>query len=210
VFQEQPQLVLGQVNAGYRDLFHLKDGASIPKAGSCEIDVTCPQAAPWSNEVRSVCRISIGGASLCTATLIMDAPADFRPFLLTANHCGITSGNAATVVAYWNYEAPCGSHGVGGSTAQNQTGAMFRAAKADVDFCLVELASLPSSSFNVYYAGWDRSGHAPSGGVGIHHPSGEGKCISFSISPFNTINSCIAQEVSAPICRSFGRILLRA
>src|SRR6266850_1750056 len=87
--------------------------------------------------------------ALCTATLMMDASGDFRPFLLTANHCGINSGNAATVVAFWNFQSPtCGTHGIGGSTAQNQTGSTFRAAKADVDFSLIELTSMPSASFN--------------------------------------------------------------
>jgi hypothetical protein len=194
--QKEPELVLGQVNAGYRDLFHVKDGTGLAKAGSCEIDTTCAQGVPWANEIRSVCRISIGGSALCTATLIMDAPGDFRAFLLTANHCGITAGNAATVVAYWNFQATCGSHGIGGSTAQNQTGSTFRAAKADVDFSLIELTSLPSSTYNVYYAGWDRSGAAPGGGVGIHHPNGDAKCISFSISPFSTIDDCVFSGVS--------------
>src|SRR5207302_9523542 len=103
----------------------------------------------------------------------------------------INAGNAGTVVAYWNFQAACGNHGVGGSTAQNQTGSTFRAAKTDVDFCLVELTSLPSSSFNVFYAGWDRSGAIPGNGVGIHHPNGDGKCISFANGAFGTINSCI-------------------
>ncbi len=55
----------------------------IAKAGSCEIDVACPQAAPWTNEVRSVARIQIAGTNLCSGTLIMDASRDFRAFFLT-------------------------------------------------------------------------------------------------------------------------------
>jgi hypothetical protein len=122
----------------------------------------------------------------------MDAPADFRPFLLTANHCTIDSGNAATVVAYWNYQSPnCGMFGTGGSLSQNTSGTTFRASKTDVDFCLVELNSLPSAAYNVYYAGWDRTGAAAAGAVGIHHPAGDGKCISFSSNPLTTVTSCI-------------------
>jgi hypothetical protein len=122
----------------------------------------------------------------------MDAPGDFRPFFLTANHCGITSANASTVVVNWNYQSPtCGLYGLGASATNNQTGATFRAAKADVDFCLIELNQAPPTNYHVYYAGWDRSGTAPSGCVGIHQPNGDGKCISFSTTTLTTVNNCI-------------------
>ncbi len=189
---EEPRLVLTQVAAGYRDLFHRGKSLITPKASSCEIDVACPQAAAWANEIRSVARISIGGTGFCSGTLIMDLPRDFRPFFLTANHCGITPANASSVVVYWNYQSPaCGQHGVGGSLDQNQTGATFRAAKADVDFSLIELNQLPPAAYRVYYSGWDRSDTAPAGGVGIHHPKGDGKCISFSTQPLPTIDNCL-------------------
>jgi len=29
---------------------------------------------------------------------------DLKPYFMTANHCGITSGNAASLVVYWNYQ----------------------------------------------------------------------------------------------------------
>ena len=190
--KEEPRLMLTQVAAGYRDLFDRRKDLNTPKAGSCEIDVACPQAAPWTNEIRSVARIQIAGTNLCSGTLIMDASRDFRAFFLTANHCGITPTDAASVVVYWNDQSPaCGQDGQGGSLAQNQTGATFRAAKYDVDFCLIELNQLPPAAYRVYYAGWDRSGTAPTGGVGIHHPGGGGKCISFSSNPLTTGDSCI-------------------
>jgi hypothetical protein len=189
---EEPQLGLTQVSTGYRDLFHRTKDLTNTKAETCEIDVVCPVAAPWTNEIRSVARISIGGTDLCSGTLIMDAPGDFRAFFLTANHCGINSGNASTVVVYWNYQSPtCGQHGAGGSLAQNQSGAIFRASKTDVDFSLIELNQLPPAAYHVYYAGWDRTGSATTGCVGIHHPNADGKCISFSSNPLTTINSCI-------------------
>ncbi len=194
---EEPRLVLTQVGAGYLDLFHRQKDALQAKAGTCEIDVVCPQAAPWTNEIRSVARYSISGTTLCSGTLITDAAGDFRNFFLTANHCGLSSANSASVVVYWNYESPtCGQHG-GGSLAQNQSGAIFRAAKTDVDFALIELSSTPSSSFKVYYSGWDRSGSAPAGCVGIHHPNGDEKSISFSSNPLTTVNSCIGSGGSS-------------
>ena len=190
--KEEPRLMLTQVAAGYRDMFHQRKDSITPSAASCEIDVACPQAAPWTNEVRSVARIQIRRTTLCSGTLIMDTSRDFRAFFLTANHCGITPPNASSVVVYWNDQSPtCGQYGLGGVAAQNQTGATFRAAKYDVDFCLIELNQLPPSAYRVYYAGWYCSGTAPVGGVGIHHPNGDGTCIGFSRNPLTTVNSCI-------------------
>jgi hypothetical protein len=188
---DQPRLVLTQVGSGYRDMFHRQKDTSQAKAGSCEIDVVCPQAAPWTNEIRSVARYTISGINLCTGTLISDAAGDLRNFFLTANHCDLSSNNAATVVVYWNFQSPtCGQLG-GGALDQNQSGAIFRAAKADVDFALIELATMPDPTNHVYYAGWDRSGTAPAGAVGIHHPNGDEKAISFSTTTLTTENSCI-------------------
>src|SRR5262249_10358197 len=148
----------------------------------------CPIAAAWTNEIRSVAVYSINGSFVCSGTLIADAPHDFRNFFLTANHCGLTPGDAPSVVVYWNYQSPtCGTHGPG-SLAQNQSGAIFRAAKFDVDFALIELDDVPDASFDVFYSGWDRSGTAPAGCVGIHHPDTDVKAISFSFNPLTTVD----------------------
>ena len=188
----EPQLVLSQVGAGYRDMF--RGGARFPgpqSEGACNIDVVCPQASGWSNEIRSVALYTINGTFTCSGTLILDAAADFRNYFLTANHCGLSSGNAPTVVVYWNYQSStCGTHGPG-SLAQNQSGASFRAARYDVDFALIELDQMPDPGFAVYYSGWDRSGTAPSAAVGIHHPAADVKAISFSGTPLDSVSSCI-------------------
>lgn len=187
----EPQLVLTQINSGYRDLFHQQASLTAHGADTCNIDVVCPVAAAWSNEIRSVACYSIAGTTLCSGTLVADTAGDFRNYFLTANHCGLNAGNAASVVVYWNYQSPvCGQHG-GGSLAQNQAGAVFRAAKPDVDFSLIELTAVPDASFKVFYSGWDRSGSAPAGAVGIHHPSVSEKSISFSSNAPTTVNSCI-------------------
>jgi hypothetical protein len=190
--RQQPRLVLGQVGAGYRDLFRKQNSPPNPPAeGDCNIDVVCPQAAAWTNEIRSVGVYTINGAWTCSGTLIADVAADFRNYFLTANHCGLDSANAPSVVVYWNYQSTnCGTHGPG-SLAQNQSGAAFRAAKYDVDFALLELDDIPEAGFAVYYAGWDCSGTAPAGGVGIHHPECDVKAISFSTNALTTVGSCI-------------------
>src|SRR5262249_14241045 len=143
-------------------------------------DVVCPEGAPWSNEIRAVGVYTISGLFLCTGTLMNDTAVDFTPYFLSANHCGVNSSNDSTVVVYWNFQSPtCGSHGPG-DTTQNQTGSIFRASYAPSDFLLIELSAQPDPSFHVYHSGWDASGVTPPSTVGIHHPSGDVKAISFS------------------------------
>ncbi len=48
-----------------------------------------------------------------------------------------------------------------------------------IDFSLVKLSVPPPYSYNVYYAGWDRSEFQTSGSTTIHHPWGDVKKISF-------------------------------
>jgi len=187
----EPRLHLTSINRGYRDLFHRRKDLDTPKAGTCNNDVVCPVGDPWRNEIRSVARYSVGGSALCTGTLVNNTANDFKNYFLTAAHCGISSGNAASVVVYWNYESPaCGQHG-GGSLAQNQSGAILRMSKNDVDVTLIELEDIPDSKFNVFYSGWDRSGVAPAGAVGIHHPNADEKSISFASNVLTTVDSCI-------------------
>ncbi len=189
--REEARITLAQVNRGYRDMFHRQKDLAGGKAGACNIDSVCPQGDPWRDDIRSVARYSVNGTSLCTGSLVNNANQDNRNFFLTANHCGITPGNAASVVVYWNFQSPaCGQHG-GGSLAQNQNGSIFRMSRFDVDMTLIELEDIPDSSFNVYYAGWDRATTAPSGVAGIHHPNGDEKSLCFSANPVTSVNSCI-------------------
>lgn len=172
----QPAVTIGKVNQGYRDFAD----DSLEKQGSCNNDVVCPVGAPWANEIRSVARYSIGGTSLCSGQLVNNTAFDFTPYFLSAYHCGVTTANDDTLVFYWNFQSPtCGALS-GGSLADNQTGAIFRASYSPSDFLLVELEEEPDPLFNVFYSGWDASGVAPAATVGIHHPSGDEKAISFN------------------------------
>ena len=185
------EVVLAEVNAGYRDLFG-RAGGPVLKAGACNVDVACPLGDLYRDEIRSVARYTINGSGLCTGTLVMDAARSFRPWFLTAAHCGVSSEAVAdSLVVYWNFEqSSCGGTG-GGSLADNQAGAAFRARREDVDMGLVELDAMPDPAFDVHYAGWDRSGAAPVGSIHIHHPNGDEKAISFNDDPLTTSDSCI-------------------
>jgi hypothetical protein len=171
-------VLIGKVNKGYRGFG--KVGLLGASAAACNIDVVCPEGGPWPNEIRAVTAYTINGTSACTGTLMNNTALDFRPYVLSANHCGVDATTAPTIVAFWNFQsAACGAHGPG-LTTDNQTGATFRASNAASDFVLFELDAMPDPAFNVFHAGWDRSGVAPPGVAGIHHPRADVKSISFA------------------------------
>jgi|GEM_PF-892364 len=175
------RLVLTSVNYGYVEF------GNAPLSGSCNVDVVCPEGDAWRDEMRSVGVISTGGSTFCTGFMVNNTAQDKKPYLMTANHCGITAANAASLVVYWNYEnSTCrtpGSAASGqpgdGSLDQFNTGALFRATYFDSDFTLVELDDAPDPAFNVHWAGWDRSSNNATSAVAIHHPNTDEKRISF-------------------------------
>ncbi|MBM78924.1 MAG: lysyl endopeptidase [Crocinitomicaceae bacterium] len=181
-------LEVSKVVHGYRDInnwYNLK----VNESGACNMDVICPDGVPWSDEIRSVARIVVGGG-LCTGTLVNNTSQDGTPYFLTANHCGPTSMGSA--VFKFNFDSPtCGSQTVANSqnpTGPNQSinGSSFKASNAASDFGLIELNSVPPASYNVYYSGWNHSNSVPQTGVSIHHPSGDVKKISFDDDPLQT------------------------
>jgi hypothetical protein len=177
----EPVLEIGKVNQGYRSLE--KAGIFGTSEGTCENDVVCSVGDPWRKQIRAVGLYTVSGMFACTGNLVNNTAVNGTPYILSANHCTVSSANAATIVYYWNFQsATCGTHGPG-SLAQNQTGAIYRASYAPSDFVLFELSAKPDPLFNVYYAGWDATGAPPPGDVGIHQPSADVKAISFSNSP---------------------------
>ena len=165
-------LEIGQVSHGYRFFGEVR-----AKQGGCNIDVACNQADPYRDQVRAVGVYTLNGIFNCSGTLLNNTAMDFRPFFLTADHCGITAGNDSTVVVYWNFESPTCGQLSGGSLDDNQAGSTLLANHFPSDMALIELDSIPAESSNVYYAGWDVSGATPQSVVGIHHPSTDEKAI---------------------------------
>jgi len=185
----EPELELWHVGYGFRDFFRFEP--RLERQGACNNDVICPEGDPWRDEIASVGVYQLNGQWTCTGSMVMNTNGDFTPYFLTANHCGISGGNANTMVVYWNFEAPnCGDLCCG-DLSDNQTGAIFRAAYSPSDFCLVELSDDPDPASNVYWAGWDNSGVAPGGCTAIHHPGTDEKAISFNTNAL-TVTSCLS------------------
>jgi len=182
-----PELVLAQVLHGFRT----SDGArGVPlKSGNCNIDVACPEADPFADQVRSTVLLVIGGTAACTGTLINNRENDFYPYVLTADHCEIGTGNDQSVVSYFNFQraacergAQSGREQVELDPQQSISGTEIVAGNPDSDFTLLVLGSVGSpasvpSAWEPYWSGWTRSEISPESGASIHHPSADEKSI---------------------------------
>lgn len=181
------RLNLTSVNHAYAEFGRIQSGA-------CNVDVICSQGDLWRSEIRSVAVIGLNGSTFCTGFLVNNTANNLKPYFMTAYHCGVNAGNAASLVAYWNYEnsycRPIGSPENGGpgdgSLSQFQTGSFFRAASSPSDFTLVELDDAPSQAFNVHWAGWDATPADAASATAIHHPNTDEKRISFENDPTST------------------------
>ncbi len=178
------------------------------KAESCQVDVACvPESTGWTNEINATVHFTFNdgsGTFVCSGATVNNTGSSAgvcKPYILTAWHCGERQSSASSLAQwtwYWKYQkASCAT---GAANASNtgapynvtMTGGTLRASSgngtlnnppttnevAGSDFYLAELNSLPPASYNVYYAGWDRSNTAATSGKGIHHPAGSAKKIS--------------------------------
>jgi V8-like Glu-specific endopeptidase len=201
------RLELGNVGAGFRDLFNRKQTLETGPgtSGACNVNVVCPLGQPYTNEIRAVGQYEYQAADdgqyyICTGTLVTDAPRSRKNYFLTAAHCISVASEAQSIVVYWNYQSTqCNvlAAPAGGFLADDQHGGTLRATRADVDFTLIELGGTPDPSWNLYYAGWDASGAAPSATIGIHHPSGDVKKITAGPAT-TTTDSCIVDVATTP------------
>jgi len=159
------------------------------KSGFCNVNINCPQGEDWYKEKKSVCKIVVNNAELCSGAFVNNTKRDAKYYFITANHCISTDYNAQNTVFYFNYEsAECTGFTAGAK--QTISGARKRATSDLIDFTLVELINKPPDTFNVYWAGWNRGENPSQSSTGIHHPNGEIKKI------------CI--DYDAPITDSYG------
>ncbi|MBL4625910.1 MAG: trypsin-like peptidase domain-containing protein, partial [Flavobacteriales bacterium] len=179
------ELNISKVTHGYRKIL---DSPNLEKgfgsSGGCNNNVVCPEGLPWQDQIRSVAVIVVNGNENCTGALINNTCEDEAPYFLTANHC--LGGGVSTWVFRFNWESPDCSPSSDGPYNFTISGATLHANNAGSDFGLLELSSPPPAAYNVYYAGWDNTGIAPSNSIAIHHPSGDVKKISFDDNPAAT------------------------
>ena len=180
------RLELTAINKGYRYFGENLAELGYDKAGTCNIDVVCPEGDDWRNEINSVGVISTGGSTFCTGSMLNNTAADSTPYFLTADHCGINTTTAPSLVVYWNFQSVnCGDQS-GGVLNQFMTGSTFLAGSATSDFTLVEMNDPVDLAHEVSFAGWDKTSVDPTSATAIHHPSTDEKSISFEYDPTTT------------------------
>jgi len=181
------QIHIGTIIHGYRPVvnkFESQLKGAFGNSGSCNMNVNCPNGAAWQAEKRGVALILNGGSAWCTGSLINNTAQNGASYFLTAAHCNATESNW---VFYFNHETS-GCTGSTGPTNQSISGATQIASGTTSDYHLVQLSSPVPASYLPYYNGWDRTNNPVSTAVGIHHPSGDVKKISFDDDPLQKTN----------------------
>lgn len=169
---------------GYKDVFtKIHDGDDFGGSGACNINVNCPVGAPWSNEKRAAAMILLSnGTRWCSGSMINNIRQDLKKYFLTANHCG-SGQNPGTWLFMFRYESPNCTN-IDGPLNYTIHGSTLKANNAASDFYLVEFLEAIPDSFQVHYAGFNATEVPATNGVGIHHPDGDIKKISFAPQPF--------------------------
>jgi lysyl endopeptidase len=179
----QGKLEIFKVVHGYRTsdkmLKAVDDGLN--GSGNCNYDVECFMGdidGMKDINKKAVALLITNGDSFCSGALVNNTSNNGTPYLLTANHCYDNSPGLWAFRFNWISPNPvCAGTQASTTNAPNfyqtASGAVLRARRAESDFCLVEItASLPSS-WDLVWAGWDRSDVAPASTFGIHHPAGD-------------------------------------
>ena len=176
---EDAVIKISRVVHAYRNIFHrsiIDRVSGFGDAGSCNNNVNCAVGDEWQDQIRAVSMIlTSGGFRLCTGSLVNNVRNDGTPYYLTANHC---LGGHASWIFMFNYDSPTCSN-IDGPTWMTVQGSTLMASYSTSDFGLLLLTEQPPDSYNVYYNGWSAENVPGDSSVGIHHPSGDIKKISF-------------------------------
>jgi hypothetical protein len=155
--------------------------SDIGTSGYCNIDIACTD---WvgSYAERSVAKMLFTeewDTYLCTGTTLNDLDSTTQiPYFMTAHHCISTQEAASDLITYWNFQKSSCYGPNPGTVIQRNGGAELLYTGSSTDSTLLRLYQNPPSG--TVLAGWTT---APvdygSEVVGIHHPMGDLKKISF-------------------------------
>jgi len=216
--RDQLQLQLASVNHGFRGWqknIDAGDKIGGGVSGPCNVDAVCTSADMpgaigaaldfYRDQVRSVGAYTLAGVDTCSGALINNTARNRRPFFLTADHCGVRAGNAASVVVYWDFQnSNCRTPGTAanagvadGRLDRFNSGSIFRARSENSDFCLLELDDEVRDGVDALFAGWDIRGEESTLTCGIHHPAVAEKRISFEFDRTQTTNQASSEPNSS-------------
>lgn len=162
-----------------------------PKALACSINTACPEGDPWSREARATVLIDRGG-SACSGVLLNNASEDFKPYVLTAHHCGAPAvGDTLNWLVHFNYASPTCANPSESPPKQTMTGVVVRAAHSGwrEDFALLELVNPIPSSFRPYYAGWSIDAADSPDGMTPSYPGGAVRKMALETDPITDLGA---------------------
>lgn len=171
------ELQLEMVTHAYRDPFSYSRGFG--DSGWCNLNVACPEAEGWEQQIRSVAMLVTGGNGFCTGVVVNNSNWDEKPYVLSADHC---YRNPSTVVFWFNWQSPTCENPVEIPPYQSMSGAYHRARNGTSDFWLMELMQPVPEEYHVFYAGWNRTDESSLNDtvIGVHHPRGDIKKFSYA------------------------------
>lgn len=200
---ELPSLLISGVNYIYRSSVGIgahprykEDPGEGGSVTGCQRNVNCPEGANWQDQktgvIQYIVKLPDGSTGLCSADLVNNTKQDFSPLVLTAAHCLSPDGkpynsnmaNFDQWIFTFHYEKPgCSNSPIAIVRAKSMVGCKVLAympIKGQSDGMLLKLNQEVPKAFRVYYNGWDTNQQQNAEVVGIHHPAGDAKKISWT------------------------------
>ena len=174
------EIYLSEIIHDYRDImnFFNNDNDRLCGTNTHGGNELCPEAEPYETVINATSWLDMGGW-ICSGSMLNNVRMDLTPYYMTAWHC--TSGsNPSTFRFYFNYGAYSCSSGNGNPGVSAYGSQMLANSNGmDSDWSLLRINGNILESWEVFYAGWDRSTDNPIVSCAIHHPGGSPKRINF-------------------------------
>ena len=174
--QEANSIIISEIIHDYKDVLNLWENYESER--DCGENVNCSSADNYQDPVNAASFLDMGGY-ICSGSMINNTNNDLTPYYLTAWHC-VTGENVNTFRFYFNYETSgCSGNSASYGSYAYSSDLLVTSGDMDPDFALLEISGTIYESWNVFYAGWNRSNSSPTISCGVHHPGGAPKKINF-------------------------------
>jgi hypothetical protein len=181
---DQVDISVPTISHIFQETLNLRDSLySDYRSLNCELDYTCDASAwPVGNAVAKMQFVDNGQSYTCTGTLLNNTRNKSTPYFLTANHCISTQTVASSLITTWLYSSSvCNDRiAVNSAAIRRLRGATLLYATNSTDNALLKLNEDPPAGTSL--AGWKVTADViAQDGIGIHHPQGDLKKISYGV-----------------------------
>lgn len=159
-------------------------GSQAPAELGCHLDVMCETDPPVNVPARQATGqmnfVSGGSNYICTGTLLNDLDGEtYVPYFLTAYHCLSTQAEVSSLEVVWFWQSDyCGGPQPTYAELERTTGGTLLETDDTDDGCDMTFIRLTDDlPGGIAFAGWTTA--RPASGIGIHHPNGDYKRVTF-------------------------------